>query len=56
LPGHLIRSAHSAPAAALSALDELITAPAAPFAALIARPATILGSGQRAADRGGDRR
>jgi hypothetical protein len=45
LHGHLICSERSAPAAALSALDELITTPAAPFAALIARLVTILGIG-----------
>jgi hypothetical protein len=48
--GHLICSEHSAPATALSALDELVTASAAPFAALIARLVTILGIGQRTAE------
>jgi hypothetical protein len=42
--------AHPAPAAALAALDELVTAPAAPFAALIARMVTILRIGQRTAE------
>jgi 3-methyladenine DNA glycosylase/8-oxoguanine DNA glycosylase len=50
LHGRLICSEHSAPAAALSALDELITASAAAAAPLIARLVTILGIGQRTAE------